>query len=62
MSKTKRNAALVEDDRWKMKGGPHFKHNQEPEVCSDCSGLGWVKGTVPRINCPKCDGTGEVWK
>ena len=57
MSKT-RDKKLVEDDRWKMKGGPHKRANPEPEVCPYCFGM----GTWRKVRCQACEGTGEIWK
>lgn len=57
MSKS-RNIDLVEDDRWKKKGGPIKKKEVEPEVCPDCYGI----GTVDKIHpCPRCGGEGEIY-
>lgn len=57
MSKS-RNKALVDDDRWKRKGGPHKRATPEPKVCPYCFGL----GTWRKVRCQACEGTGERWE
>jgi DnaJ-class molecular chaperone len=51
---------LVEDDRWKMKGGAHKLRSPSPQVCPKCKGIGFYVGTSEL--CPYCDGTGEQYE
>ena len=53
-----RNKDLVEDERWKKKGGAHKIKQLEPDVCPDCHGLCTVDNIHP---CSTCEGEGEVW-
>lgn len=62
MTTKDRNPSLVEDDRWKKKGGAHKVRRPIPTVCSTCQGI----GTIIDINgeemgCPECDGLGEIY-
>ena len=55
---------LIEDDRWKRKGGAHKPRQSDPEVCPECGGLGYIKaffiGEPP--TCNRCNGDGEIWE
>lgn len=58
-----RNKALVEDDRWKTKGGPHRRATPTPDVCPTCRGLGSVVDiNQDTMECPICDGLGEIYE
>jgi len=56
--KYERNIDLVEDDRWKRKGGTIMKNRAEPIVCPDCKGMGTIDNIHP---CGTCQGEGEIW-
>lgn len=61
--KTDRNLLLVEDDRWKRKGGGHKVRRPIPEVCPTCHGLGSVIDiNQDTMECPICDGLGEIYE
>lgn len=53
-----RNKLLIEDDRWKRKGGPMGVRRQAPAVCQYCFGV----GTWRKVRCQVCGGSGEIWK
>jgi hypothetical protein len=49
-----RRQELVEDDRWKFKGGPlGTKKHDEPQICPQCQGLD--------PECPLCEGEGVIY-
>jgi len=51
----KSNPKLVEDERWKVKGGPmKIKKERDVRICPVCNGLDW--------DCPRCGGEGVVDK
>jgi DnaJ-class molecular chaperone len=61
MTMKSRSKALVEDDRWKRKGGPHKRATSEPQVCPSCEGTGRIPKNGYGL-CMTCEGTGEIWK
>ena len=51
------------DDRWRRKGGAHKCNIPLPEVCPDCGGTGlYITENGEYHECPRCEGTGEVWE
>jgi len=56
------NKDLVEDDRWKRKGGAHKLRYSEPSPCPDCKGFGFKANIDHEWVCDACEGTGEIWK
>lgn len=51
-----KNENRIEDQRWKLKGGPHKnKKKPEPDVCPVCWG-----DPVVMEECENCQKTGEV--
>lgn len=57
--KKERNPLLVEDDRWKKKGGAHKLPSSKPKVCPDCKGLG---RNEMGVECFSCCGEGEIYE
>lgn len=56
------NKLLIEDDRWKKKGGSHNLHEIEPIVCPKCHGSGTYLGNKEYLECDYCGGEGEFMK
>jgi DnaJ-class molecular chaperone len=55
------NKSLVEDDRWKRKGGGHKVRRRIPQVCATCNGAGhFIDINGEDMECPICCGLGEV--
>lgn len=53
------NKKLIEDDRWKMKGGFHPKGKRRPPpcICPKCKGQA---GLEDGSTCPVCKGEGYI--
>jgi len=63
MSKTIRTLDNEKDDRWRRKGVVHTGKEFEPNVCPVCGGVGTLIDypSGKEVDCPHCEGTGEVY-
>lgn len=51
------------DTRWREKGGGHRCPIPEPHICTACGGSGIITlQNGEDQECPKCQGTGEIWE
>jgi len=57
--KKERNPLLVEDTRWKVKGGPMRPSTSEPKICPKCKGVG---RNDRGIECFYCFGDGDIYE
>jgi len=55
-----RNKKLIEDDRWKKKGGPHKPADPSPKICLSCGGVGYDE--EGQVIWEKCNGEGEIYE